>query len=104
MATNKNYDRYNMVEMLNRDLERAVKEASIDAIVKRQLIEFEEKIRPLVKEEVEMLSFKAIDQMQDTLGIRTDLRLYVQWSDDDKTRILENEYTVHKNTKTVVVK
>jgi hypothetical protein len=98
------YDRYNMVEMLNRDLERAVKEASIDAIVSRQMKEFEAKIRPIVKEEVEQLSFKSIDQVQDVLGIRTDLRLYIQWSDDDKAKILENEYSVVKQTKTVVEK
>jgi len=93
MAATTPADEYNMILMLNRDLEAAVKEVVFNDIVKQQLAEFEKKLRPLIKAEVEKMSFKAIDKasagLGDMMSLRNDLRLYIQWSDDDKLRMLE---------------
>lgn len=94
-------DEYNILLMLNRELESAVKEVAIDDIVKHQLKEFEEKLRPIVKAEVEKISFRAIDKLPDMMSFRDELRLYVQWSDDDKMHMLEKERNVVRIEETV---
>jgi len=105
MAT-KPMDEYNVLLMLNRELESVVKQIAIDDIVKHQLKEFEEKIRPIVKSEVEKISFQTIDKLPDMMSFRNELRLYVKWSDDDKAHMLEKERNVvriEETTKTTEV-
>jgi len=97
----KHLDEYNILLMLNRELEAAVKKVAIDDIVKHQLKEFEEKIRPIVKSEVEKLSFETIDKLPDMMSFRNELRLYVKWSDDDKMHMLEKEYNAIRLEKTL---
>jgi len=94
-------DEYNILLMLNRELEAAVKKVAIDDIVKHQLKEFEEKIRPIVKSEVEKLTFETIDKLPDMMSFRNELRLYVKWSDDDKMHMLEKEYNAIRLEKTL---
>ena len=95
-------DEYNVLLMLNRELESIVKRIAVDDIVKHQLKEFEEKIRPIVKDEVEKISFETIDKLPDMMSFRNELRLYVQWSDDDKMRMMEKERNVVRMEETVV--
>ena len=105
MAT-KPMDEYNVLLMLNRELESIVKRIAVDDIVKHQLKEFEEKIRPIVKSEVEKISFQTIDKLPDMMSFRNELRLYVKWSDDDKAHMLEKERNVvriEETTKTTEV-
>ncbi len=87
-------DEYNVLLMLNRELEAAVKKVAINDIVKHQLKEFEDKIRPIIKAEVEKISFETIDKLPDMMSFRDELRLYVKWSDDDKMHMLEKERDV----------
>jgi len=94
-------DEYNILLMLNRELEAAVKKTAIDDIVKHQLKEFEEKIRPIVKSEVEKLTFDTIDKLPAIMSFRNELRLYVKWSDDDKMHMLEKAYNAIKLEETV---
>lgn len=94
-------DEYNVLLMLNRELESAVKKAAINDIVKHQLKEFEEKIRPIVKSEVEKISFETIDKLPDMMSFRDELRIYIKWSDDDKMHMMEKERNVVRIEETV---
>lgn len=94
-------DEYNVLLMLNRELEASVKRVAINDIIKHQLKEFEEKIRPIVKSEVEKLTFDTIDKLPAIMSFRNELRLYVKWSDDDKMHMLEKAYNAIKLEETV---
>ena len=80
-------DKYNMIQMLNRELERNIKEAVVDRITKLQMEEFEAKIRPMIKKEVDKMTFNGIDQMYDYMQVRDEFRLYIQWSDEEEPHI-----------------
>jgi len=94
-------DEYNVLLMLNRELEASVKRVAINDIIKHQLKEFEEKIRPIVKEEVEKISFETIDKLPDMMSFRDELRLYIKWSDDDKMHMMEKERNLIRMEETV---
>jgi hypothetical protein len=105
-------DEYNMILMLNRGLGDAIKTVVEDDIVKQQLKEFEAKLRPIVKEEVEKLTFESIDKaygdLEGMLTLRNELRVYISWSDDEKASMMEKlrrfDVVEERITKTVVDK
>ncbi len=86
----KGLDKYNIIQMLNRDLERNIKDTAIETITKKFLGEYEAKIRPAIKEEVERMTFSGIDQMQDVLQVRNEFRLYIKWSDEEAVKVKES--------------
>ena len=91
---------YNLIEAAKRDLERAVKDALIDNLVKEQMNEFEQKIVPTIRERVEKISFDGIAQMHDIMNLRDELSLYLHWNDEPK---MKKFYTVDKITEVEVV-
>ena len=105
-------DEYNMILMLNRGLGDAIKTVVEDDIVKQQLKEFEAKLRPIVKEEVEKLTFESIDKaygdLEGMMTLRNELRVYISWSDDEKASMMEKlrrfDVVEEHMTKTVVDK
>lgn len=89
MITNETSDyqrQFNFLEIIKRDLEDAVKERALEDIVEKQLAEFEAKIRPLIKAEIERLSFQGIDAISDVVQLREEVQLYLKWSDEEKTK------------------
>ena len=94
-------DEYNVLLMLNRELEASIKRVAINDIVKHQLKEFEEKIRPIIKAEVEKISFETIDKLPDMMSFRDELRIYIKWSDDDKMDMMEKERNAIRIQETV---
>lgn len=89
--TDKNADKYqkenNFIEIVKRDLEGAIKETVIEDIIKQQLIEFEEKIRPLVKAQVAELSFKGMAKVREHMALRDEFVLYLEWNGNEKQKV-----------------
>lgn len=77
----------NFIEICKRDLEGAIKEVIIEDIIKQQLIEFEEKIRPEVKARVATLSFEGMAKMREHMSLRDEFVLYLQWNDGEKQKV-----------------
>ena len=88
---------HNFIEAIKRDLERAIKESVTEDLVKQQLAEFEEKIRPVIRERVNQLTFDGIYKMNDVMNLRDELQLYLHWNDDPQ---MTKFYKVDKITET----
>ncbi len=79
MATN-----LNMVELLRAGLEREVKHAVTEEIVKEQLEQFEASIRERIKPIVNSISFKGIESTKDAMRLRDELHVYLHYGDEVK--------------------
>jgi hypothetical protein len=77
---------HNLIKILERDLERSVKEVIERNILTQQMEEFAAKIRPIIKEQVEKISFSGIKNMRDLLNMRDELILHIQWSDEEERK------------------
>lgn len=91
---------HNFMEAIKRDLERSIKDAVLNDLMKQQLAEYEEKIRPIIREHVEKLTFDGIYKMNDMMHLRDELQLYLHWNDEEK---MKKFYKVDKVTETEIV-
>ena len=71
----------NMVELLKAGLEREVKKAVIEEIVKKEMVEFEAKLREQIKPLVNEISFKGIESVKDMMHLREELHVYLHWDE-----------------------
>lgn len=74
----------NMVELLRAGLEKEVKHAITEEIVKEQLEQFEASIRQRIKPVVNSISFKGIESIKDAMRLREELHVYLHYSDEVK--------------------
>lgn len=73
----------NMMELLEAGLEREVKKAVTEELVKKEMAEFEEKLREQIKPLVNEISFKGIESMKDMMRLREELHVYLHWDEAD---------------------
>lgn len=74
----------NMVELLRAGLEKEVKHAVTEEIVKEQLEQFEASIRERIKPIVNSISFKGIESIKDAMRLREELHVYLHYGDEVK--------------------
>ena len=100
LADNEIQKEHNFIEAIKRDLERAIKETLLEDLVNEQLAEFEEKIRPVIRERVDQLTFDGVHKMNDFMQLRDELTLYMHWNEEPK---MKKFYKVDKVTETETV-
>jgi len=71
----------NMVELLKTGLEREVKKAVTEEIVKKEMVDFEAKLREQIKPLVNKVSFNGIESMKDMMRLREELHVYLHWDE-----------------------
>jgi phage host-nuclease inhibitor protein Gam len=69
----------NMVELLKAELEREVKRAVTEELVKKEIAEFEARLREQIKPLVNEISFKGIKSIKDWMRLREELHVYLHW-------------------------
>ena len=73
----------NIIELLEAGLEREVKKAVTEELVKKEMAEFEAKLRNQIKPLVNEISFKGIETMKDMMRLRDELHVYLHWDSED---------------------
>ena len=72
------------VSMAKEQLTQYIKEDLIDDLVKNELIDYENKIRPIIESEIEKVTLKGISNFRDMLEMRDEYRVYMKWDENDK--------------------
>lgn len=74
----------NMVSILKNTLEKEVKKAITEAIVKEELQSYEDKIRKKISLIVEEISFKHIERVKDFIHMRDELHVFLHTEENNK--------------------
>ena len=78
MATS---DSLNIIEILQRELAKRVKDAITEELVKEELAKIEPMVREIIKPLVEKVTFEKIERIQDFYLVRDDIKIFLKWDE-----------------------
>lgn len=73
----------NAINLIQEGLEREVKKTLTESVVKKQLEEFEAKLREQIKPLINEITFKKIERLEDYMLMRDELRVLISWNDEE---------------------
>jgi len=77
----------NFISLAKSGLEKEVKKAITEQMVREQLKEYEVKLRETIKPIVESVAFKGVEGLKDAMRLREELHVFLHWDDEQETQV-----------------
>lgn len=74
----------NLVRIIEEGLKNHLHEKVTEQLVNKMVMEFKEKVEPIIKTEVEKVTLHSINNMKDLLNMRDELKVYMEWVGEKK--------------------
>lgn len=79
----------NALEILKKELQRAIKEEITNRIIEEEIKQFKEKITPKIEEYVGLLTFDHIENFKNYMDLKTEFHVFLHWKNDGKYEAIE---------------
>ena len=80
-------NKMNAIQMIQNDLERAVKNAVAEKVVAENMERIEKELRQIIQPAVEKITFKSIESVHEMMKLRDELYIYLKWDDVEEVTL-----------------
>ena len=87
IATNDGVNAVNAIQILKLHLEKRVKRAITEQIIKERLKAYEGELRKIMAETLNEITFDIIENFRDFSGLKDEYNLWIKWNDKEKQLI-----------------